>query len=311
MTQVPPPTVPVCYRHAKRETYVRCVRCDRPICPDCMNEASVGHQCPDCVAEGKRTQRSARTVFGASDAGRHGYVSKVLIGINLLMLLVSAVSAGGAGALAGGAWGGLLGQFTPLLEWGSVYGVVELRFSETGEFAGHAPVAVADGEYYRLLTSMFLHAGILHLLLNMWALWVLGRPLEGVLGPLRFLGIYLLSGLGGTVAAFVFSPEVPTVGASGAIYGLFAAYFLVLRRLGRDASAILPVIIINIIFTLTFSEYISVAGHFGGLITGAAVTAAMVYAPRQHRTALQIAAVVATGLVLFGMTVAQTIALNA
>jgi membrane associated rhomboid family serine protease len=275
-----------------------------------MNEASVGHQCPECVAEGRRTQRPARTVFGGSDAGRHGYVTKTLIGINTVMLVVSAVSAGGVRGLAGGGWGGLLGQSTPVLEWGSVYGQVETVWKDTGAFAGYAPAGVADGEFYRLFTSMFLHAGILHLLLNMWALWILGRQLEGVLGPLRYLGIYLLAGLGGSVAVYLFSPLPPgSVGASGAIYGLFAAYFLVLRRLGRDASAVIPVLVVNIIFTFTVPG-ISIAAHLGGLVTGAAVTAAMVYAPRERRTPVQIAAVVATSLILFGLTVAQTIVLN-
>jgi membrane associated rhomboid family serine protease len=312
MTQAPPPSVvPVCYRHPKRETYVRCTRCNRPICPDCMTEASVGHQCPECVAEGRRTQRPARTAFGASDAGRHGYVTKTLIGLNAIMLVVSAVTMGGLRGLIGGAWGGLLGQPTPVTNWGSVYGTTEYVFKGTQDFAGYGPAGVADGEYYRLFTAMFLHYGILHLLLNMWALWMLGRALEGVLGPVRYLAIYMLSGLGAGVAVYLFSPLGPpgTAGASGAIYGLFAAYFLVLRKLGRDASAVIPVIVINIIFTLSVPG-ISIAGHFGGLVTGAAVTAAMVYAPREHRNALQAASVVATMLLLFGLTVAQTIALN-
>lgn len=310
MTQAPPPhVVPVCYRHPKRETYVRCTRCDRPICPDCMNEAAVGHQCPECVAEGRRTQRPVRTVFGGSDAGRHGYVTKSLIAVNTVMLLVSAVSAGGIKGLAGGGLGGLMGASTPVTEWGAVYGKTAMIYKDTGAFAGYAPDGVANGEFYRLITSMFLHYGVLHLLLNMWALWILGRQLEGVLGPVRFLGIYLVAGIGGSVASYLFTPLAHGAGASGAIYGLFAAYFLVLRRLGRDVTAVLPVIIINIIFTLSVPG-ISIAAHFGGLITGAAVTAAIVYAPREHRTAMQIAAVVGTSLILFGLTVAQTIALN-
>jgi membrane associated rhomboid family serine protease len=310
MTQAPTPSVvPVCYRHPKRETWVQCTRCDRPICPDCMTEASVGHQCPECVAEGRRTQRRARTVFGASDAGSHGYATKALIAVNSIMLLVSAVSAGGTRGLFGGAWGGILGNSTPVTEWGSVYGTGPYVYEGTEEFAGYGPAGVSDGEFYRLFTSIFLHYGLVHLLLNMWALWMLGRQLEGVLGPLRFLAIYLVSGLGGSVACYLFAPLDHTVGASGAIYGLFAAYFLVLRRLGRDVTAVIPVIIINVLFTLRV-DGISIAGHFGGLVTGAALAAAMVYAPREHRSALQGAAVGATLLVLFGLTVAQTIALT-
>src|ERR1044071_1267081 len=111
MTQPPqqpwPTAVPVCYRHPQRETYVRCTRCDRPICPDCMREASVGHQCPECVSEGQRTQRPVRTMFGASRAGVHGYVTIGLIVINTVILLASVASAKNHGnALAGGGVGG-------------------------------------------------------------------------------------------------------------------------------------------------------------------------------------------------------------
>src|SRR5881394_3064355 len=95
MTQPPVGAVPVCYRHPKRETYVRCTRCDRPICPDCMNEASVGFQCPECVAEGRRSQRPARTAFGGSAVGAQGYVTKALVGLNVLMALASVAAAGG------------------------------------------------------------------------------------------------------------------------------------------------------------------------------------------------------------------------
>ena len=110
MTDVPPAGTPVCYRHSGRETYIRCTRCDRPICPDCMREASVGHQCPECVAEGRRTQRQTRTAFGGSTVGRQGYVTIALIVINVLMLLLSLASAKNPGnAAAGGGLGGLLG----------------------------------------------------------------------------------------------------------------------------------------------------------------------------------------------------------
>src|SRR5690348_4927955 len=117
-----PSTAPVCYRHPSRETYIRCTRCDRPICPDCMNEASVGHQCPECVAEGKRSQRPARTAFGGSGIGRAGYVTRSLIGINVLVMIASAI-VGGSTAIAGaGGWFGLMGSGTPLTDWGEVLG---------------------------------------------------------------------------------------------------------------------------------------------------------------------------------------------
>src|SRR3954451_23192236 len=108
-----PVTAPVCYRHPSKETYVRCTRCDRPICPDCMNAASVGHQCPECVAEGRRSVRPARTAFGGAGAGRAGYVPRTLIGLNVFMMILS-TAFGGLGALlgAGGGLGGLMGSET-------------------------------------------------------------------------------------------------------------------------------------------------------------------------------------------------------
>jgi membrane associated rhomboid family serine protease len=275
-----PVTAPVCYRHPAKETYVRCTRCDRPICPDCMNAASVGHQCPECVAEGRRTQRSARTAFGGSVAGRAGVATRVLISINVIVMIVS-IAAGGMTAVAGGGWGGLLGQSTPLTDWGSVIGYATYG---PGDPTLHG---VAAGEWYRLVTAMFLHYGVLHLLLNMYALWILGRELEGVLGRLRFVGLYLLAGLGGNVAAYLFSAtNSATAGASTAVFGLMAATFVILKRLNLSVAPILPVIVINIIFTFTIAN-ISVAGHLGGLIIGAIVAAILAYAPRDKRTLVQ------------------------
>ena len=264
-----PLTVPVCYRHPSKETYVRCTRCDRSICPDCMTAASVGHQCPECVAEGRRTQRSARTVFGGSVAGRSGVVTKTLIGINVAVMILS-IATGGLGAVAGGGLGGLLGGSTPLTDWGAVWAY-----------------GIADGEWYRLVTAMFLHYGVLHLLLNMYALWILGRELEGVLGRLRFVALYLLAGLGGNVAAYLFSAEnSATVGASTAVFGLMAATLVILRRLKMSVAPILPVIVINVVFTLTVSS-ISVAGHLGGLAIGAVVAVILAYAPQNRRNLIQ------------------------
>jgi membrane associated rhomboid family serine protease len=275
-----PVTAPVCYRHPAKETYVRCTRCDRPICPDCMNAASVGHQCPECVAEGRRTQRQARTAFGGTVAGRAGVVTRTLIAVNVIVMIVS-VATGGLTAVAGGGWGGLLGQSTPLTDWGSVIGYATYGPGQT-ELHG-----VAAGEWYRLFTAMFLHYGILHLLMNMYALWILGRELEAVLGRLRFVGLYALAGLGGNVAAYVLgAPNQATAGASTAVFGLMAATFVILKRLNMSVAPILPVIIINVIFTFAIAN-ISWEGHLGGLVVGGLVAAILAYAPRAHRTVVQ------------------------
>jgi membrane associated rhomboid family serine protease len=271
-----------------------------------MNEAAVGHQCPECVAEGRRTVRARRTTFGGTMAGAKGYVTISLIGINAVMMIVSIASARGQGAFGGG-FGGLLGSITPLTEWGAVKGLDTYRTAEGAVFT--VPAGVADGEVYRLVTQMFLHYGPLHLLMNMWALWILGRALEGVLGPVRFLTLYIVSGLGGGVAAYAFSPASATAGASGAIFGLFAALFIVLKRLGRDTSSVIPILVINIV--ISFVPGISLAGHLGGLLTGAIVATAMAYAPPKSRNLIVAVTVAALVVLMVLVVVAQTVALHA
>jgi membrane associated rhomboid family serine protease len=298
-----PVTAPVCYRHPSKETYVRCTRCERPICPDCMNEASVGHQCPECVAQGKRTQRPVRTAFGGSVAGRAGTTTKVLIGVNVVVMLVSILS-GGANAVAGGGLGGLLGGSTPLTEWGAVLG--SAVYGPAGDVAVHG---IAHGEWYRLFTAMFLHYGVLHLLLNMYALWILGRDIERALGPLRFAGLYLLAGLGGNVAAYLFSaPNSMTAGASTAVFGLMAGIFVLLKRLKLSVAPILPIIVINVVFTFVISN-ISVAGHLGGMAVGAVVATVLAYAPQKQRNLVQGLGCGAVLVILLALAVWRTLAL--
>ena len=249
----------------------------------------MGHQCPECVATGRRSQRPARTTFGGGTSGARGYVTIGLIVVNCLVALAAALSAGTSGALFGQGMAGLLGGSTPLHTRGALY----------------TPL-IANGQYYRLVTSMFLHYGLLHLAMNMWALWVLGRLLETVLGPLRFLVLYLLAGFGGSVAVYLFAnPHAATVGASGAIFGLFGGLFVILRRLGRNASSILPVLLINLVITFTVPG-ISIEGHLGGLVTGALVAVGMAYAPPQWRTKVQVAVATAVGVILVLATVART-----
>jgi membrane associated rhomboid family serine protease len=297
-----PTTVPFCYRHPSRETYVRCTRCDRPICPDCMNVASVGHQCPECVAEGRRTSRPVRTAFGGGVAGRNAVATKTLIGINVVVMLIS-IATGGSRAVAGGGWGGLLGGNTPLTDALAVIGYAPY-------FPGGPEHGVAAGEWYRLFTAMFVHYGVLHLLLNMYALWILGRDLERVLGPMRFTALYLLAGLGGNVAAYLLTaPNAATAGASTAVFGLMSAIFVILKRLNLSVAPILPVIVINVIFTFTIAN-ISVAGHLGGLVVGAVVATIMAYAPQDRRALIQGAGCAAMLLFLIVLAAYRTAALT-
>jgi membrane associated rhomboid family serine protease len=244
-----------------------------------MNEATVGHQCPDCVKEGRRGQRPARTAFGGSRAGQLGYVTTAIIVVNSLVMVGSAILGGPSAIFGSGSWN-LLGSGTPVTDFGEVLG---LALYPNGELHG-----VANGEWYRLFTAMFLHYGILHLLLNMMLVAQLGRYLEGQLGPLRFAGLYLLAGIGGNVTAYLFqAPNQPSAGASTATFGLIIAVIVINRKLMRDSSSMTSVLIINLIFTFTIPN-ISIAGHLGGLAVGGATAAVMAYASRPNRGVKQL-----------------------
>jgi membrane associated rhomboid family serine protease len=262
-----PQATPACYRHPDRATYVRCTRCNRPICPECMRDAAVGHQCAECVGEGAKTVRQPRTAFGGREHGAKPVITYALIALNVLMFGLQTVSADLQSELV---------LFSP---------------------------AVADGDLYRLLTSAFLHYGVTHLLFNMWALYVVGPPLEASLGRLRFSGLYVLSALGGSVLVYLLSSlGAATAGASGAIFGLFGATFVIGKRLNLDVGWVIGLIAINLAFTFVIpllgGQNISWQGHIGGLVTGAGIAAAYAYAPRDRRTLIQWGATVAV-LVLF------------
>jgi len=168
-------------------------------------------------------------------------------------------------------------------------------------------IGVSQGEYYRLVTAAFLHAGLLHILFNMFALAQIGPLLEQALGRARFLTLYLLSAIGGSVAGYVLAPpNQPSVGASGAIFGLFGAYYVVVRRLGGETGSIVVLLVINLAITFTVPS-IDWRAHLGGLVTGAVLAAAFAYVPRGPRqTLLQVGAVAAVVVVLVVAVVLRT-----
>jgi len=256
---------PRCYRHPERETWVSCTRCERPICPECLRPASVGFQCPDCVQQGNATVRRASAPYGGAIVARPGVVSLILGLLNVVAFVVTVATAPG----------GLTGNTGSRL-----FDELEL-----------VPIRVAvDGEYWRLLGSAFLHIGLLHLAGNLLSLAIVGPALERVFGWWRFLAIYLVSALGGSVAVYLFgSPFGAVAGASGAIYGLFAATLIVVRKLGLDARFMVLAVVLN--FAVSFAPGISLLGHLGGFVTGGLLTLAMVYAPKASRTSLQILAI--------------------
>jgi membrane associated rhomboid family serine protease len=275
-------TLPRCYRHPDRETGVRCTRCERPICPDCMVAASVGFQCPDCVREGRRSVRPIRTAYGGRPSG--GELTKALVGINIVIYLISGLSSGD--------------PITPN-PTASIYRSFAL-----------VPVAVAHGEWWRLVSSTFLHYNVPHIVFNMWALYVIGVPLERLLGRVRFLVLYLLAGIGGGIMSFALGNHLESAaGASGAIFGLFGAFFVVARRRNLETGGIVALIAINLVFSFTFSG-IDWRGHVGGLIVGSAVAAVLVWAPPgPQRTRIQAAgcAVIALVLAASGLVAAHKI----
>jgi membrane associated rhomboid family serine protease len=291
---------PTCYRHPDRETYVRCTRCDRPICPDCMRAASVGFQCPDDVAAGSRTTREARTPFGGRLSGDTSKVSIALIAINVAVFFLGPLLAGGRDLAV--AFGNLAGPVT-----------IDTAGTQGG---------VAAGQYYRLLTAAFLHAGVFHLAMNMFALASLGPALESALGRARYLALYVLSALGGSVLSFVltdprlsdlvagtaaedFLPGIGQlgVGASGAIFGLFGAYYVVVRRLGGETRSIVILLAVNLVITFTI-PIIDWRAHLGGLLVGAAIATVFAHVPRGPRRSQLQAAGCAAMLALLVVLVA-------
>ena len=267
--------VPVCPRHPDRVSYVRCQRCERPVCPECQRPAPVGVQCVDCVREQARGTRAARTVFGGLASQGRPVVTLTIIGV-------------------------CVGLF--LLQYGT-------QDEVTARLAFYPPLAIA--EPYRFLTAAFLHSTgfLLHIAFNLYALWMVGPYLEGLLGRAQFAALYLLSAVGGSVGYYVLvSPYgenwgVPTVGASGAVFGLFGALFVVNRKLGRDVAGIVAVVAINAVLGFVASG-IAWQAHLGGLVTGAVVAALIVHLPGSSR--VRWAALGAVAVVLVAVVVVRT-----
>jgi membrane associated rhomboid family serine protease len=246
-----------------------------------MNPASVGFQCPACVKQGAATVRTPRTALGGGLSGE-GVVTKVLIGLNVAIfvigVLLGLVDRGPAGAIQ------VLSFDIP---------TVFYHFDMRGGL-------VADGEWWRLVTSGFLHRGLVHIALNMWALWVLGTEVERLIGRWRYIALYLLSVVGGSVGVLLLAPNQSAVGASGAVFGLFGALVFFFRRLNRSPRPLITLIVINFAIGF-FIARISWQAHLGGLITGALAGALLAYAPAgKNRTAYQIAGLVVVAAVLFG-----------
>jgi membrane associated rhomboid family serine protease len=235
---------PTCYRHPDRPTLVRCSRCERPICTDCMRPAPVGIQCPEC-AGGGRSRFAVPKLYGGSQP----IATITLIAINVIVFLLER---GGESS-------------TWVFRKGALTGI-----------------GVADGEWWRIGTAAFLHANALHILFNMYALWLLGRALEQYIGTARFLAIYVVAGISGSAGALLLTNAyTPTVGASGAIFGLMGALFVLERRGVPLVGPILPVLLINLVISLAYPG-ISIGGHIGGVVGGLLAALALERFGRGH-----------------------------
>lgn len=290
--QTPAPGVPVCYRHPGRESHIRCQRCERPICPDCMRDAAVGFQCPDCVAEGAKQTRAGRTTYGGLRPTDATATSIGLIALNVGVWLAITLTGGGGSRLVD------LLALRPnglcVTQQGG-FEVTEARCGLVGDFLP----GFVDGAFWQVLSSGFAHVSLLHIGFNMLALWVLGPQLEQLFGRARFLALYLLSLLGGSAAVLWLSPEYQaTLGASGAIYGLFAALAVCVRKVGGDLRQIGVLLAVNLLITFTVPN-ISWQGHLGGFAAGLVIAALLVYAPKgPRRTAYQVGGLSLVGFVL-------------
>ena len=230
-----------CYRHPDREAYVRCQRCERLICPQCQTEASVGFLCPEDAGSNSSSFRAPTILRRRASSG--AVITKALILVNVVLYALQILT------------GGLL-----------------------TDYLYYVPIATL-AEPWRMITCGFIHSdnlltdpsSALHIVLNMYTLYILGGVLEPMLGRLRFFALYMLSILGGSVAVLLFgNPVGGVLGASGGIFGLMGAYFVVLRSLGANSNSLVGVIAINLVFTF-LNPGISWQAHIGGLVIGGLV----------------------------------------
>jgi membrane associated rhomboid family serine protease len=259
----PERTLPTCYRHPDRETGLSCSECGRPICTECMTAAPVGLRCPEHATN--RRSLSAKTVRRRvlvapqrRASSTPALVTRILIALNIAVYLITAMQ--GAGLNNPG---------------GSLF----------ANWALDGP-DVAQGDWWRLITAAFLHANIIHIGFNMLALWWFGAPVEEYLGRLRFVGLYVVSGLAGSAGALVAAPAIYTVGASGAIFGILGAMLILeWQATGRIGGNALTLIVINLAIGYAYNGAggnISIGGHVGGLIGGILATLAFARYGRGH-----------------------------
>ena len=271
-----------CYRHPDRQSFVLCQRCLRTICPECQTQAAVGVICPECMAAERKNRTPAqkraarrwgtRPVMGTARSGKPVVTYALLLVTSIIGLLQMVPGLGDA--------------ITAQLLFAPRYLYPDLF--------------LLPFEPWRMLTAIFAHGGFIHLGLNMLALWMLGQSLEPMLGRVRFLALYLISGLGGSVAVALLDPGTATVGASGAIFGLMAALLIIGRHIGANVTGILVILGINFVFGF-FVPGIAWQAHLGGAVVGAVAALILTRTRRREQRAAQIAMLVGLTLLLIAV----------
>ena len=271
-----------CYRHPGRQSFILCQRCGRTICPECQTQAAVGVICPECMAEQRRsaprTKSAARTRFSRLTAAGAPVVTTSIIALTLVVFLLQLIPG--------------LGVTDRLL----YAGVYSYPF---------------DFQPWRMLTSVFVHSTgfIFHVLLNMYTLWIFGQILERMLGRGRFLALYLLSGLAGSLGVlFLADPYQAVVGASGAIFGLMGAFLVIQRKLGGNATQLLVLVGINLVIGFLPGVNIAWQAHVGGLIGGAIIGLIFVQTRPRSKRALQLVLLGAFAALLLALSLTKLVA---
>ncbi|MEV7092988.1 rhomboid family intramembrane serine protease [Amycolatopsis sp. NPDC051045] len=294
MNQPPNPAaeqaaLPGCWWHPNRPTGLSCSRCGRPACPDCLREAPVGFQCTDCVHAGGQEQRrqqrgyqeaalGERTVFGAR-LSQSVLVTQVILAVNVLVYLFTVFQAQSLSD----------NDFSAAFQRGSLY----------------VAATLGDGEWWRVLTNGFLHYGPIHVAVNMFSLWMMGRALEQVCGRGRYLALYVISMLGASAAVLLFDdPGSRTAGASGALFGLMGAYAVIVLKLRLNPTGLLITLALNAFITFGIPG-ISIYAHVGGLVTGALVSVALLYAPEANQARWQAVGLTIIVLAIVGLLAYQ------
>jgi membrane associated rhomboid family serine protease len=267
-----------CYRHPDRQSFVLCQRCGKTVCPDCQVQAAVGVHCLDCARQNRPVRPKPRFVTAFRSTSTQPVVTYSLIGVTAFFFILQSVP-------------GIGSSVTQALQYAGAY---------------TQPGLGAPLEPWRMITAVFMHGSVLHLLFNMYALFIFGQGLEHTLGRARYLALYLLAGLGGSVAVdLISSPFQGVVGASGAIFGLMGAYFIIQRHLGGTNVQLLVLVGINLVIGFIPGVGISWQAHLGGLAAGALLGFIFTKTRNVRQKNTQTLLLVATGIGLVALTVAR------